>query len=82
MLFEHHDVQRVSEVIHLLNGHGFPSQELMAFPRTIDLVGCEPFKQRRGIRYALQPAGGASACFIFFSFLRAGAGANVIDLSW
>ncbi|WP_255233562.1 BglG family transcription antiterminator [Bacillus altitudinis] len=29
--FEHHDVQRVSEVIHLLNGHGSPSQELMAF---------------------------------------------------
>ncbi|MEK5005843.1 MULTISPECIES: BglG family transcription antiterminator [Bacillus] len=29
--FEHHDVQRVNEVIHLLNGHGTPSKELMAF---------------------------------------------------
>ncbi|MEK4323416.1 MULTISPECIES: PTS sugar transporter subunit IIA [Bacillus] len=29
--FEHHDIQRVNEVIHLLNGHGAPSKELMAF---------------------------------------------------
>lgn len=29
--FEQHDVQQVNEVIHLLNGHGTPSQELMAF---------------------------------------------------
>ncbi|MFB8732994.1 hypothetical protein ACEQPO_01065 [Bacillus sp. SL00103] len=70
--FEQHDVQQVNEVIHLLNGHGTPSQELNGvFQERLTILNADLSGKDEVLDALSGPFRNVSPSIVFFSILGA-----------